>query len=398
MPAGWACPSEEEIRRRLRLGEDARTEFKGVARSGFRADPHALAKAIAAMGNTEGGYVLLGVEDDGTPSGVGDAKQADDLMIQVTQVAGSRISPPIACTVNKAEYQGALLLIVEVPGFSPQRPYQADGKFYRRYGSRSDEATRDDLLSLLQSGDYHYDDQAVRGATSADLDGGAVDEFLSQAYGQRVREADVARYLHALKCTDPEGRPTVAGILCFGVDPSAWLPDARITAVRFAGTEMAGEFADSREIPGRLGKQLEAAAAFLDAHVGAPSRVEGWDRREGGIPRPAMREALRNAVIHRDYRATSQVRIFVFDDRVEVTNPGTLLNRLTLDSIRIGGISQRRNPAICAVLNRSNKVENIGMGVPEMIRLMRDRALPEPEFRLEGGHFRVILRSQPPNA
>lgn len=364
MRAGWLCPSEEEIEQRLRLGEDARTKFKGVARTGHRADPHGLAKAIAAMANTEGGYVFLGVEDDGTPSGVGDAKQADDLMIQVTQICSDRINPPITCPVSKAEYRRVLLLIVQVPAFSPQRPYQVDGKFYRRYGSRSDEATRDDLLSLLQSADYHYDDQTVRGATRDDLDRGAVDEFFSEAYGRRLGEEDVARYLHALKCTDPDGSPTVAGILCFGVDPSAWLPDARITAVRFPGTEMGGEFADSREIRGRLPEQLEAAAGFLDAHVGAPSRVQGWDRKAGGIPRPAMREALRNAVIHRDYRATSQVRVFVFDDRVEIINPGTLLNRLTLDSIRIGGISQRRNPAICAVLNRLNQVENIGMGVP----------------------------------
>jgi ATP-dependent DNA helicase RecG len=167
-------PSEDEIARRLRLGEDGRTEFKSVAQRRFRAQPHDLAKAVAAMANTEGGTIFLGVEDDGTPSGVGDPGQADDLMVQITQICTDRIAPPITCDVTKVEFRGKLLLIVEVPGFAPQRPYLANGKLYRRYGSRSDAATREDLLRLLQSADYHFDDQRVRGATRDDLDEEAI--------------------------------------------------------------------------------------------------------------------------------------------------------------------------------------------------------------------------------
>jgi len=387
--------SEDEIGRRLRLGEDGRTEFKSVTRSGFRVQPRDLAKAVAAMANTEGGTIFLGVEDDGTASGVGDPGRADELMVQITQICTDRIAPPITCDITKAEFRGKLLLIVQVPGFAAQRPYLVNGKLYRRYGSRSDAATREDLLRLLQSADYHFDDQPVRGATRDDLDEEAIHGFLSQAYGLRPADANVERYLTALNCLDQDGKPTVAGVLCFAANPTVWLPDARITAVCFPGTEMSGEFLDRKEIGGRLPGQLAEAAAFLDTHVGAPSHVEGWQRREQGIPKAVLREALRNAVIHRDYRATSQIRILLFEDRVELINPGTLLNRLTLDSIRIGGISQRRNPAVCALLNRLSNVESIGIGIPEMIRLMRETALPEPEFDLQGGHFRVVLRGRP---
>ena len=107
-----------------------------------------------------------------------------------------------------------------------------------------------------------------------------------------------------------------------------------------------------------------------------------------------LREALNNAVAHRDYRAASQIRVFVFDDRVEIINPGGLLNRLTLDSVRLGGISQRRNPVVASLLARLAKRENLGVGVPEMIRLMSERGLPEPEFELPAGHFRVTLRTR----
>jgi ATP-dependent DNA helicase RecG len=109
------------------------------------------------------------------------------------------------------------------------------------------------------------------------------------------------------------------------------------------------------------------------------------------VPRSALREALLNALLHRDYRMSSQVRILIFSDRTEFANPGGLLNRLTVDSIR-AGMSQRRNPAICSLLNRARGAENIGRGIPEMIRAMKDRGLPEPEFDVQGGHFRVVLR------
>jgi ATP-dependent DNA helicase RecG len=87
--------------------------------------------------------------------------------------------------------------------------------------------------------------------------------------------------------------------------------------------------------------------------------------------------------------------MFIFDDRVEFINPGALLNQLTLDSIRIGGISQRRNPVICSLTARLGRRELYGLGIPQMIRIVRERGLPEPEFSVEGGHFRVVLRREP---
>ena len=86
--------------------------------------------------------------------------------------------------------------------------------------------------------------------------------------------------------------------------------------------------------------------------------------------------------------------VFVFDDRVEFVNPGVLLNRLTLDSIQIGGISQRRNPVIASLMGRFKRRELYGLGIPQMIRLMHERGLPAPDFSLEGGHFRVVLRQR----
>lgn len=383
----------EDIKQRLHLGEDVRTEFKSVARSSL--DLKDLARELVAFANGRGGQIFIGVEDDGTPTGVGTVQDADALMRQVVQTCQNRVQPAIYCPVSKVEVTGRLLLVIDVPAYSPDRPYQTDGRYFVRDASMARPATRDDLLRLLQSQHIHYDETAIEGASKDDLEPEVIDRFLRDAYGA----AAVARrqhYLQALQCMDPGGTPTVAGVLLFSREPQRWLMDARISAVCFPGRRISGTMADKREIDGNLFQQLDAAMAFVERNLPAPARIDGWQRVEQGIPEQAIREAVLNALAHRDYRAASQIRIFMYEDRIEVINPGVLLNQLTLDSIRLGGISQRRNPVLAAVLSRAGRRENLGMGVPEMIGLMVERGLPEPEIRLEGGHFRVVLRAAPP--
>jgi ATP-dependent DNA helicase RecG len=378
------------LRNRLRLGEDSRTEFK-------RADDSALKsieKALVAFANSGGGEVFVGVEDDGTPTGVGSTTDADRWMRQITQLCQTRIEPALSCRIDKAETDGHLLLIVEIPAWTPNRPYRSGHIYYVRSGAESREASRDELVRMLQSRAIHFDEEPVRGASATDLDEAAVDRFLAAHY-PRFSPDRRASYLRALKCYDDADRPTVTGVLFFGCDPQRFFADSYITAIRFRGARVSDEIADRKTFSGGLLAQAESAAQFLDIHVPSPVAIEGFTRKEKGIPTSVLREALHNALAHRDYVVASQVRIFAFDDRVEITNPGALLNRMTLDSIRIGGISQRRNPAIAAILTRSGLVELAGNGVPQMIDAMEAAGLPEPEFAVEGGHFRVVLRVRP---
>lgn len=338
------------IEQRLRTGEDARTEFKSASPD---LSAKTLAKELVAFANSRGGQIFLGVEDDGAVTGVGDLRAADQLMQKVSSACQTSVEPALSCAIIKVEVAGKIIVVVDLPAFNTDRPYRADHVYYLRDGTVCREATRVELDRMLQS--------------------------------QNV-------YLRSLKCVDEDKTPTVAGVLFFGRDPQQWLPDARISAVRFSTSRPSTNFVDRREITGTLTAQIEGAVAFLRHHVPAPSRLEGWTRVERGLPDVVLREAVLNALSHRDYRAASQVRIFVYEDRVEVINAGLLLNHLTLDSIRLGGISQRRNPIIATLLSRAGRRESLGVGVPEMIGLMKERALPEPEFDLSGGHFRVVLR------
>jgi ATP-dependent DNA helicase RecG len=383
------------LQERLRLGEDSRTEFKSVARSNFDLHVDDLASEVAAFANSGGGQIFLGVEDDGTPTGTGTMAQADALMRKVVQACRDRVRPAIACEVVKSLVGDATVLVVDVPGFGPDRPYLVDGVLFVRVGAQRQRGARDDLIRITQSLDFHFDEQPVRGAALDDIDERAVETFLREAYSEAPSTDMARRYLRTLGCLDEGDGPTVAGILFFGRDPQRWLPDATVSAVRFPGVDTTTEFLDRQELRGRLTEQFEGAAAFLSRHLSMPSRVEGWERRERGIPPEVLREALLNALAHRDYRMASQTRLLVYEERVEISNPGDLLNRLTLESIRLG-VSQRRNVRIAALLARAHTTrrESLGIGVPAMFTLMRERGLPAPEFRIEGGHFRVTLRTR----
>jgi len=402
------------IRERIRLGEDSMTEFKSVAATDFlrtakkaKGLVEGITHCISGFANTGGGWILLGVEDDGRVTGTGTREQSDDLMRRVSDLCAA-IEPPISCPLHKAEVEGMPLLVVDVPAFGPGRPYRGGREYFVRDGNRTRVARRDELKRLLESADYHYDEQPIAGAAWKDIDLPAARQFLRSAYaaaaGAELDEAQVKSYLRRLRCIDQGEVPTVVGVLVFSAEPTRWLPDARVSAVRIRGTALRAEFSDHKEITGTLPQQAEAATAFLDDQLRSPSRVQGWKRTEEGvppdvrIPREALREAIRNALMHRDYRAASQTRVFILDDRVEIINPGGLLNQLTLDSIRLGGISQHRNPTIAGLLNRVLGRETLGIGIPEMIRLMVDAGLPEPDFDTSAGQFRVILRTIPPGA
>lgn len=373
------------IAQRIRLGEDSRTELESVS---LELDERALARDIAAFANDSGGQIFVGAEDDGTITGIGTLKQADMLMRQVVQVCQSLVRPAIWCPITATEVDGKRLLVVDVPASSPHRPYRAENVFYLRDASITREVTREEMLRLLHSQNVCHDESTVDGATLDDLDVEAIDSHLGALYepGATARRE---HYLRSWKCLDPEGVPTVAGLLLFGREPQRWLPDACISAIRFAGTAISGEFADRKEIRGTLLQQLDDACMFLRNSTG----LSGIERVARSVPEVVLREALVNALVHRDYRAASQVRLFVFADRVEIINPGLLLNHLTLDSVRIGGISVRQNPVIASLLSRARRSESPCLGVPEFIARMRKLDLPEPEIDLAGGHFCIVLRS-----
>ncbi len=392
-------PTPESIERTLRLGEDSRNEFKSVVRRRPQADD--LAAAIVSFANSGGGRLWLGVDADSTPSGVGDRASADDLLTLLDDVCQHNVEPPIACRHVKVEYGAVALLVTEVPGFAPGRPYRTSGgKYYVRGGASRRLASGDEVRRLVQSAAASAlvpDELPVPGTSLDDLDSTRFREFHRLAYGDEPpTDAEaLRRLLTALKILTTEGL-SLMGVLCFARDPQRPLPWARVSAARSPGVDVGMEFLDRKEIGGTLDAQITGTERFILDHLRSPSRIEGFESEapEPSLPLEAIREVVRNAIAHRDYAIRSPILVTVYDDRLEVSSPGRLLNSVSVEAVRLG-VHVERNPLLAGVLAKRGMMTERGSGVPRVLRIMREQSLPEPEIEERGPSLLVALRTKP---
>jgi ATP-dependent DNA helicase RecG len=389
------------VDRTLRTGEDSRNEFKSVEREMPRAER--VAREIVAFANSGGGRIWFGVEDDGRASGVGDRARADALLTLVDEACAHNVVPSIACRHEKWEHAGKLLVVTSIPGYAPDRPYRAnDGIHYLRGGATSRTATASEVKRLVQSAASSVlvpDELPVLGTDLGDLDLDQVRSWYGMAFGENppTERAALRRQLELLKILTPDGL-SLLGVLGFAREPQRFLPWARVSAARSPGTEVGLEYTDRQEFGGTLRAQIAATEDFLLRHLQSPATIEGFapesPRRAPQLPLEALREVVRNAVVHRDYSVRSQVIVTVYDDRVEVLSPGQLLNSVTIESIRLG-VHVERNPRLATHLARLGMMTERGSGVPRVIKLMRDHGLPEPRIEERGPSLLVTLRSKP---
>ena len=187
--------------------------------------------------------------------------------------------------------------------------------------------------------------------------------------------------------------PTYAGILLFGRQPGRFLRSAQVTLVRYAGPQMGDEFL-RHDAAGSLPEQIRQAEAFVTANIRRGMRIKGFTREETTeYPIPVVREAIVNAVAHRDYAIRGDgIRVLMFSDHMEVYSPGRLPGHVTLDNLATERFS--RNEAIVQVLSDLGFVERLGYGIDRMVAAMVEAGLPAPAFEETVAGFRVLLRGR----
>jgi ATP-dependent DNA helicase RecG len=268
--------------------------------------------------------------------------------------------------------------------------------------------TRELRRLMLERGDAGFEAQLLPGATMADLDEERVYRYLDQL--SFVAVDDIPQALLARGCagygfagaspTDRRARdgrdvellPTVAGILLFGKTPQQFVRSADVICVRYAGDTMGDEFV-RQDIGGALSDQIRQAEAFVVSNMRRSGRISGLQRQDTAeYPIAVVREALVNAIAHRDYAVRGEgIRLLMYSDRLEVYSPGRLPGHVTLDNI----VEERysRNEAIVSVLSDMGYIERLGYGIDRMIAIMREAGLPAPRFEETPAGFKVTIRS-----
>ncbi len=350
-------------------------------------------RTIVAFANTAGGTLLIGVED--ATRHVRGVREPLDVEERLASLISDGIVPRLAPGVEILPWRRTNVIAVEVHP-SSGRPHSIaregpERGTYVRVGSTNRRADREliDEMRRFARGET-FDEQPLVHLDSEAIDFRAASE--SFAAVRRIARRDLET-LRLVTLHQGKKVPTIGGILLFGIPRESQFPDAWIQVGRFRGVDKA-HIADHSEIRSRPDRAVEEAIAFVQKHathgaeIGALKRKERWN-----LPPAAVREAVINAVVHTDYaQRGAPIRVSIFDDRLEVENPGLLPFGLTVDDLR-RGVSKLRNRVIGRVFHELGLIEQWGSGIQRMSAACREAGLATPELEELGNRFRVTLRT-----
>jgi len=378
----------DDVRQLIARGEGQQLEFKRSL-----AELDTATRTVTAFANTDGGVLLFGVRDSGEIVGIEISQTTKERI--VNRITGAT-DPVVYPSVEHVTVEGRMVIVVQVAP-SDNRPHLAEGRAYKRVGAADVQLERDEYERLLLTrSSAAYDRQPIPEARYADLDEERVRWYLAQRAEKRGVATpngslpDLLANLGAAVERKGQLVPTRAGILFFGRDPQAWLPHSQVRIARFQGT-VTTHFIDRADLGGTLPEMIDAAEQFIRRNTRLAARVVGFRRREvAEYPYEAIREAVCNAVCHRDYRIEgASVRIMVFADRIEVNSPGGLPPGVTLANIERKHVL--RNSLIANYLYDIFYIEKWGTGIARMRRLMREHGLAEPHLEELDGFFAVTF-------
>jgi len=368
-------------------GEDSRHQFKEDA-----TNANSLAAEIVAFANSGGGKILIGVADDGTirehdPVSVGRLNQL------IANAASNSVRPPINPLTENVPVSTGIVIVVTVPdGLS--KPYMDNsGAIWVKSGSDKRKVTsREEMQRMFQSAQLiHGDDVPIAGTSIADIDLDYFRLFFKTRFDQLLEEQNLSllQVLSNMRLLNNDAL-TVAGVLLFAKDPRPFLPVFHVKAVCYPGNDIhPTTYVDSADIFGRIQTQFEESLGFVLRNLRREQNGKNVNSTgELEIPRIVLEELLTNALIHRDYFVSAPVRIFMFDDRIEIISPGHLPNNLTVANIRSGN-SNIRNPILTSYATKVLPYRGLGNGI---LRALKE--YPDIDFvdDPDGNLFKVVIR------
>ncbi|MFQ6041131.1 MAG: RNA-binding domain-containing protein [Candidatus Poribacteria bacterium] len=369
-----------EILELIKNGEDSTVEFK---LEGVNAE--SLAQEIVAFANIEGGTILFGVDDSGDIVGI----TRHDLEEWIINICRQSIEPPIIPVIKRAVIDDKRILAVIIPK-SYSVVSTKRGQYFIRVGSTKQQPTTAELARLFQQRRLVAADEApVPASDIDDLDLPAINRYFLRLAQSELTVDNSQLLLRELINTGimveiADGvLPTLAGILAFGKLPQRFFPSYEIRASAFAASSFDSDVVDQKDIQGQLPDMINGAISFVSRNIKNSSTIPDGVRRVDRLEYPieAVREAVINAIAHRDYLISgAAIRLFIFDDRIELYSPGGLPNTLTLETMKYKQFS--RNQTLVSFLTGLGFMERRGKGILRMINLMREYNLPPPRFEL----------------
>lgn len=392
--------------------ETERIEAK-TAKEGF---PKKCYDTFSSFSNKYGGIIIFGINENKSFS-IDGVYDVNDLQTQVTNLCSDSMEPKLRPKILAFELEGKNLLAVkldEIPQNKKPCYYKPKGiknGSYTRVGDRDDIMTDYELYSLQSYNDHVFED--TRPTKRADINDLNLKEL--SLYINKIRNLkpnfsknNFDECMKLCGITDANHKqiyPTLAEIMTFGNYPQAFYPQLFVACVVVPGVElgdtgqMGERFIDNKRIEGTIEEMLNGTMNFLRRNMKTSVIIDSNGKRKdkSEYPLEALREAVANALIHRDYSTQTEnayIAVNMYEDRIEIISPGTLYGTNRLDKLGTSTSMEVRNPNIVRILEEKGSViENRHSGIPTMKREMRKYGLPDPEFYEERDSFKVIFRN-----
>ena len=372
----------DELKLFIKEGEGLTIEFKEKYSPKIDRD-------IVAMANAKGGVIILGVCDDGKMIG---EKLTNPMKADITSLARN-CEPHIALTkISRVDN----VVVLEVPE-GKEKPYSCSSGYFRRLDAVTQKMTQVEVRTVFrQTTDMAFEDLQRKECSLSDISLAKIKTFLNEAETSfKVNKINLPSFLSSIGIYK-DGMINNAGILLFATEIKQFIFHSESILAAFKGTETMHIY-DRQDVRDDLLIQLNESMAFLKKHLNVRSEIRELNRHDiYEIPLDALREALVNAIVHRDYsiKGTS-VYVRVFDDRVEIENPGGLPSGFP--KRQFGKTSFRRNPIVADLFHRMHKVERMGAGIKKIKDLIKAVNLKEPLFEYDT-FFKVTLYRNPEHA
>ena len=398
--------TDEQLEALLADIESDLAERKGSWKGGA---PDTGRQAVCAFandlpGHRRPGVLFVGARDDGTPSNL---SITDELLRTLSDIrTDGNIGLSLSILVEKRTLKGAEMAVVTIqPSDAP--PVRYKGRIWIRIGPRSAVATPQDERILNEKRRYRdipFDVQPLPSCNLSALSRILFEqEYLPNAFAPDVVAANERSYEERLaSCrmvASVDGpTPTILGVLVLGVSPRDWIPGAYIQFLRIAGTQVTDPIQDEAFIDGALGQVLRRIDEKIDSHNRSEVDIKSSDRevRVTPYPRVALQQLIRNAVMHRTYENTNApVRVYWFEDHIEIINPGGPFGAVTRVNFGQPGITDYRNPNLADAMKVMGFVQRFGIGIQTARAELKRNGNPDIEFQVESSHVLATVRMRP---
>lgn len=376
--------TEKELVQLCKLGETTTTQYKLE----FTTQKQ-IAEELVAFANTRGGVIIFGAEDK-TGKMVGlTYEQVQYTTRELGNTANEQVRPIIYLETEVVMHEEKAFLLAYVKN-GEYKPYKdLSGNIWVKQGADKRRVTENsEIRRLLQSShQYQVDEDGVDGTSENDIDTKALDEYFKSVFNKRPDEfkIPVSAVLKNAHITDDLGRLTIAGLMFFSKEPQLYRPQFCIKAVWFVGDHIGGtQYHDSRDITGTIPEMYEDAIRWLKSCLNRPQNGQSFNS-EGilEIPEIVLEELVQNALVHLDLLKPAAIRLLVFDNRIEIVNPGCLPDGQTIEEILMGN-SDPRNPQLAQFGSKTMPYRGLGSGIP---RVMSEDCDVELIDRPDGNQF-----------